>query len=374
MKRILQLALLFLLPVTALAQYPPVGVYGPVGSKGSGFPTIFPVTITIPTDADYPMAYPDMSGSSGLLQVNCAVSLSTQRNVIAQTISGFWWFVENNCNQPVYVKESTGAGVQILSGYAQIVGCDLTHCFTPPQGSGGTVLSVAGTPPVSCTGGANVTCLMAQANSTTDGYLSHIDWVAFYGKQNALGYTPAHSGANSDITSLSGLTTPLSSTQGGSGTAGGTGYRYGNGASPDSYSPTIPCSSITGGGDCLGVGTLAAYSVTLTATTTGGTATAGCYTGIYCSSIAGVVVVSASPDFSVQGGLVITPSTPYPPYTFCRANFVPQVALPSGTHWTFSIVGPPPGSLNYFASNFVTTASTVYIEYTCQLNGPVYVP
>jgi hypothetical protein len=39
----------------------------------------------------------------------------------------------------------------------------------------------------------------------------------------ALGYTPAHNGANSDITSLTGLTTPLSVSQGGtgSGTAAG---------------------------------------------------------------------------------------------------------------------------------------------------------
>lgn len=244
MKRILQLALLLLLPVMVWAQtYPPVGVYGPVGSKGSGFPTIFPVIITIPSDADYTMAYPDMSGSSGMLQVTCAVSLSVQRNVIVQTIFGFWWLVENLCNKPIYLEESTGTGVQILSGYAQIVGCDGTHCFTTPQGSGGTVLSVVGTAPVSCTGGANVTCAMAQANGSTDGYLSHIDWSTFNGKQNALGFTPAHSGANSDITSLTGLTTPLPTTEGGSGTAGGTGYRYGNGASPDTYSTTLPSNS-----------------------------------------------------------------------------------------------------------------------------------
>lgn len=37
------------------------------------------------------------------------------------------------------------------------------------------------------------------------------------GIQPALGYTPAHSGANSDITSLSGLSTPLSILQGGTG-------------------------------------------------------------------------------------------------------------------------------------------------------------
>ena len=36
--------------------------------------------------------------------------------------------------------------------------------------------------------------------------------------QTALGFTPAHSGANSDITSLSGLTTPLSAGQGGTAT------------------------------------------------------------------------------------------------------------------------------------------------------------
>jgi hypothetical protein len=230
--------------------YPPVGVYGPVGSKGPGFPTIFPVIITIPSDADYTMDYPDMSGSSGMLQVTCAVSLSAQRNIIVQTIFGFWWFVENLCNKPIYLEESTGAGVQILSGYAQIVGCDLTHCFTTPQGSGGTVLSVVGTAPVSCTGGANVTCAMAQANGSTNGYLASADWSTFNGKQNALGYTPAHAGANSDITSLAGLTTPLPTSEGGSGTAGGTGYRYGNGSSPDTYSTTIPASAgvITLGG------------------------------------------------------------------------------------------------------------------------------
>jgi hypothetical protein len=88
---------------------------------------------------------------------------------------------------------------------------------------------------------------MAQATAIVNGWLSSADWATFNGKQNALGYVPAHSGANSDITSLTGLTTPLSTGQGGSGTAGGTGYRYGNGASPDSYSPTIPASAISGG-------------------------------------------------------------------------------------------------------------------------------
>ena len=41
--------------------------------------------------------------------------------------------------------------------------------------------------------------------------------LTYLGAQPALGYTPAHSGANSDITSLLGLTTPLSIGQGGTG-------------------------------------------------------------------------------------------------------------------------------------------------------------
>ena len=366
--------LALLLMPTLLAQYPQVPVTGNIGAGGV-FPLINSPSVVFATDADHLMVYPEMSGSSGVLAVTSSTALSTQRNLIVPT-GKYNWIVENltTGGKAIYVEESTGAGVQILNGYAQVVGCDATHCFTPPQGSGGTVLSVGGTPPVSCTGGANVTCSMAQANSTTDGYLSHIDWSTFNGKQNALGYVPARSGANSDITSLSGMTTPLSSTQGGSGTAGGTGYRYGNGASPDTYSTTIPCSSISGGGDCLGVGTLTAYSVTLTATTNTGSAFAGCTTGFYCSSIAGFVTVTGG-DFSVEGGLVITPSTPYPSYTFCRANQVPQtIPLPTTSQWTFSIVGPSPGTYNYFAVNFVSTLSTVYIEYTCQLNGPVYVP
>jgi len=366
MKRILQLALLLLLPVMVWAQtYPPVGVYGPVGSKGSGFPTIFPVIITIPSDADYTMAYPDMSGSSGMLQVTCAVSLSTQRNVIVQTIFGFWWLVENLCNKPIYLEESTGTGVQILSGYAQIVGCDGTHCFTTPQGSGGTVLSVVGTAPVSCTGGANVTCAMAQANGSTDGYLSHIDWSTFNGKQNALGFTPAHSGANSDITSLTGLTTPLPTTEGGSGTGGGTGYRYGNGASPDTYNPTIPCSSISGGGNCLGVGTLTAYSVTLTAASTGGSATATC---VYsCTSVGGYVALSSTVNCSACS-ITITASTAWPANAFCRASVVPVSEAATSYNFTDARGGTT------FSVGFASPITSAYVEYTCQLNGPVYVP
>jgi hypothetical protein len=56
----------------------------------------------------------------------------------------------------------------------------------------------------------------------------------------------AASGANSDITSLSGLTTPLSVGQGGTGAATLTGYVKGNGSSALTASSTVPASDISG--------------------------------------------------------------------------------------------------------------------------------
>ncbi len=75
----------------------------------------------------------------------------------------------------------------------------------------------------------------------------YVAW--FYLKPDAPdfnGYTPAKSGANSDITSLSGLTTPLSPAQGGTGAGALTGYRYANGSGADTASTTIPKTAIGG--------------------------------------------------------------------------------------------------------------------------------
>lgn len=56
----------------------------------------------------------------------------------------------------------------------------------------------------------------------------------------------AASGANSNITGLFGLTTPLSVAQGGSGATTLTGYLKGNGTSPFTASATIPVADVTG--------------------------------------------------------------------------------------------------------------------------------
>ena len=358
MKKIVYLVLL-LLPSMIWAQ-PPVGLYGPAGAKGN-FPFIYSPSVVIPTDADYTMAYPDMSGSSGVLLVTSSVSLSAPRSVIAPMVAGFGWFAENltTGGQSIVIKGSTGTGVTIANGYGQVVWCDGTKYIAPPNGSGGTVLSVSGTAPLSSTGGANPVLSMTQANSTTNGWLLATDWAAFNAKQAPLGYTPAHAGANGDITSLSGLTTPLPTSEGGTGGAGGTGYAYGNGASAITYSPSIPSSAITG----LGVGSLNSYSVTLQAATgSGGWGTATPTPQYTSTSIAGFIKVATGSNFSSGGILAITPTTPWPSNVFCRAALVPYVnALPSGLidYFAFST-----STLDVY---FITSLSTVYIEYTCTL-------
>lgn len=73
------------------------------------------------------------------------------------------------------------------------------------------------------------------------------------GKQASLGYTAAHSGANSDITSLTGLTTPLSIAQGGIGAATASQNSIfagpatgGTGAPSFQTAPTFSAANLTG--------------------------------------------------------------------------------------------------------------------------------
>ena len=364
--RLLKYALVVALFPVLWAQSPQIPVTGTLGAGGV-FPLVNSPSVVFAADADHTMTYPEMSGSSGFLRVTSSVSLTATRNLIAPMIVGFNWAIENATTggHSIQVIGATGTGVTIPSGSTMPVYFDSINYVTTPAASGGTVLSVGATAPLASTGGTNPVLSLAQATAIVDGWLSHVDWATFNGKQNALGYVPAHSGANSDITSLTGLTTPLSTGQGGSGTAGGTGYRYGNGASPDSYSPTIPCSSITGGGDCLGVGTLTAYSVTLTAASTGGSATATC---VYsCTSIGGYVALSSTVNCTACS-VTITPSMAWPANAFCRASVVPVSEAATSYNFTDS------RSSTTFSVGFASPITSAYIEYTCQLNGPVYVP
>ncbi len=77
------------------------------------------------------------------------------------------------------------------------------------QAVSGGVTAVTGTTPVVSSGGTTPAISMPKATASVDGYLAAADFTIFGGK--------AGSGANSNITSLTGLTTALSVPQGGTG-------------------------------------------------------------------------------------------------------------------------------------------------------------
>ena len=339
---------------------PQIPLTGNIGAGGV-FPLINSPAVVFATDADHTMTYPEMSGSSGFLLVTSGVSLTATRNLIAPMIAGFNWAVENATTggHSIQVIGATGTGVTIASGYTMTVYCDGTNYVTLPSASGGTVLSVTATAPVASTGGANPVLSMAQATAIANGWLSSADWATFNGKQAALGFTPAHSGANSDILSLSGLTTPLSTGQGGTGGAGGTGYAYGNGASPITYLPTIPWSAITS------AGTASPSNVTLGA---------GAGTGASIISVLGkdtAFIVNFSTGTTPTASSVIFNyvfTNPRTGISYCTFNFSqegPQIFTSFG-----QMPYAPPASNTSFSLVSGVTALAATTGYTVIVNCP----
>lgn len=110
----------------------------------------------------------------------------------------------NGTSAPLVVAPGTSGNLLSSNG--------TTWVSSTPTAS---VTAVTGTAPVVSSGGTAPAISMAAATTAVNGYLTSTDWTTFNNK--------AGSGANSNITSLSGLTTPLSVAQGGTGlTAAGT--------------------------------------------------------------------------------------------------------------------------------------------------------
>lgn len=84
----------------------------------------------------------------------------------------------------------------------------------------------------------NLTLSMPAASASTNGYLSSADWTTFNNKVSG--------GANSTITSLTGLTTDLSVSQGGTGASTLTGVVHGNGTGAFTAGPVGLTSEVTG--------------------------------------------------------------------------------------------------------------------------------
>ena len=103
-----------------------------------------------------------------------------------------------------------------------------------PRAQADTLYAPATTVSYAALGGSNTQAfLVALSTAATQQAVPRSQADTLY--QAALGYTPAHSGANSDITSLTGLTTPMTVTQGGTGVTTSTG----TGSNVQAISPTF---------------------------------------------------------------------------------------------------------------------------------------
>ena len=135
---------------------------------------------------------------------------------------------------------TAGSGVTInnTSGAIQISATGTGSVTSVGLDPGTTGLTVSGVNPITTSGTFTLGGVLAVANGGTGGTTASV------ARANL---SAAQSGANSDITSLSGLTTPISASQGGTGAAGSlSGYIFGNGTSPFTSVAAIPMSDLTG--------------------------------------------------------------------------------------------------------------------------------
>lgn len=135
---------------------------------------------------------------------------------------------------------TAGSGVSITNGAGAItISATNSGTVTSVGLSGGTTgITVSGANPITSSGTFTLGGVLNIANGGTGATTAA-------GARTAFG--AAASGANSDITSLSGLTTPLSPAQGGTGAAASlSGYVVANGSSAYTSVLTIPVSDLTG--------------------------------------------------------------------------------------------------------------------------------
>jgi len=135
-------------------------------------------------------------GSKGYYYV-VSTAGNTNLNGITDWQIGDWAIF----NGSIWEKIDNTDAVTSVNGYTGTV--VLTASDVGAQPAGTYVTSVSGTAPIASSGGTTPAISISQATSSTNGYLSSTDWTTFNNKAN--------SGANSDITSMSGLTGAISS-------------------------------------------------------------------------------------------------------------------------------------------------------------------
>jgi hypothetical protein len=167
--------------------------------------------------------------------------------------------------------------------------------------------------------------------------------------------TLATSGANSNITSLTGLTTPLSTAQGGTGAGVLTGIRRANGASADTAATSAQLQSAIGGG----VYAAASVSGAISSATAGSGISAVTCTTATCTNLRGTYTMTAT---AVSAGATIL-TLVWPTTTTAYACLVSQdggtLAI-APSHSVATATGMT------ISSDLAITSGSVGIDYACQ--------
>lgn len=220
----------------------------------------FPVVTANAQGVNYRVALSQITPStlgfgSMALQNSDAVQI-TGGNVAVTTLSG----AITIANGGTGLADTPSSGQLLIGNGSGYTLSNLT------AGSGVTITNSAGAIEISATGAGSVTSVgldggttgitISGANPITTSGTFTLGGVLNIasggtGATTAAGaraaFSAAKSGANSDITSLSGLTTPLSPTQGGTGAAASlSGYVIANGSSPYTSAASIPATDISG--------------------------------------------------------------------------------------------------------------------------------
>jgi len=249
-------------------------------------------------------------------------------------------------------------------------------------GGGGGVTSVGGTPPIASSGGTTPSISIAQANGSTNGFLSSTDWTTFNGKVSSVAGT-------APITSSGGATPSISIAQANGSTNGflsSTDWTtFSNnivlatyqalGSTFKSSSPVVPTITMMNGGSALADGSvrfIATY-VPITATITGakffqvvqGDYTADNYNGIGLYSYSGgtlTLVASSTNDGNIWKGTASTWQTKAftTPYSATSGLYFVGLLYNSSAQVTAPTIGSSQSSTaGLGASDFTNSAKLV---------------
>lgn len=262
---------------------------------------------------------------------------------VPNTVQQYWVSNQTTGAYTLGVGTSGGTPVDVAQNARTILYCDGTEVYPANTGGVGLPLAIS----QGGTGATSATTARVNLGGSSVGIALFTAADALAGR---VAISAAASGANSDITSLSGLTTPLTVLQGGTGVSTITGIVKGSG--------TSALSAATAGTDYVAPGT--ATTFTATQTFVGSTSAKAMVT----RNIAEPVTVSAT---AATGTIPIYPSTQSVLYytTNASANWTVNLTWASGTTMNTALSTGEAVTVAFMA----TQGSTAYYNSSVQVDG-----